>query len=386
MRKLVTIRKVSAINEIPGAENICLIEVDGWQCVAKKDEFKAGDLCIFFEIDSILPDKPIFEFMRSRKFRVKTIKCMKQISQGLALPLSILSEFGLEPKLFQSDIHIGTDLTDTIGVTKHDPEAAKEGYVRTVKEKKNIPWYIKLLKKIPFVRNFFINKNGGKFPTHIVSKTDEERYENLTSGLKQLFLEEPIYITEKVDGTSTTFIYQPKSLFRKESFMVCSRNFLKEFEDDSWWWMVARKINIKEKMKKLFSDLKLKSGDYLVIQGETIGPDIQKNKYLVKDYDFFIYNVKIVSKDKTVEYNPKEIETMLSLLKVDLKMVPILAEKRINELEKFNDYIKSRGWDIMSRLNPKMIMEGVVVRAMNQNATRFKSFKYINKEFLLKEE
>ena len=158
MRKLVTIRKIERVEEIPGADNICIVIIDGWQMIAKKEEFKAGDLAVFFEIDSILPDKTIFEFMRNRKFRVKTIKCMKQLSQGLVLPLSILSEFGLEPKLFQSDIHIGTDLTDTLGVTKYDPEASQEGYIREVKERKPDSWYIKFLKKIPYIRNFFITK------------------------------------------------------------------------------------------------------------------------------------------------------------------------------------------------------------------------------------
>jgi hypothetical protein len=385
MRKLVTIRKIERVEEIPGADNICIVIIDGWQMIAKKEEFKQGDLCVFFEIDSILPDKPIFEFMRGRKFRVKTIKCMKQISQGLALPLSILSEFGLEPKLFQSDIHVGTDLTDTLGVTKYDPEAVKEaGFHREVRERKPDPWYIRLLKRIPFIRNFFIKKSGRGFPTHIVSKTDEERFQNCSSGMKESFLIEPIYITEKVDGTSTTFIYRPSSFFRKEEFMVCSRNFLKEFEDDSWWWTIARKINMKEKMKTLFKEMKINANSYLVIQGETIGPDIQSNKYNVKDYDFFVYNIKVVSKERTIEYNPKEIDTLINMHVPELKTVPLIEEKCIDTVEELDTYIKNRTWGIKSGLNPDMIMEGVVVRTANQNLTRFKSFKYINPEFLVK--
>lgn len=384
MRKLVTIRKIENIKQIDGAENIAIAFIDGWSCIVKKEEFKAEDLCVFFEIDSILPDKPIFEFMKPRKFRVKTIKCMQQISQGLAMPLSILSEFGLEPKLFQSDIHIGTDLTDTLGVTKYDPEAAIEGYTRVVKERKPDPWYLRFLKKIPFIRNFFKNKKSYNFPKHIVSTTDEERWENITNGMKALFLEEPFYVTEKIDGTSTTFIYRPKSFFNKEEFIVCSRNLIKE-DGDSWWWKVARKTNMKEKMSKFFKNMKINPDNYLVFQGETIGPDIQKNKYKVKDYDFFIFNVKIVGK-KTVEYNPKEIEALISMHDPELKMVPYIGGSFINNIDSFNDYINNRVWGIKSRLNPDIIMEGVVIRAMNQNLTRFKSFKLINKEFLLKHE
>ncbi|NCB40962.1 MAG: RNA ligase (ATP), partial [Erysipelotrichia bacterium] len=123
MRKLATIRRIREVIEIPKAENICLVLIDGWQCVAQKGEFAPNDLCCYFEIDSILPDKPCFEFMRPRKFRVKTIKCMKQLSQGLAKPLSLLKEF--TNKQFVE----GDDVTDIIGVTKHDPEADQEAKI-----------------------------------------------------------------------------------------------------------------------------------------------------------------------------------------------------------------------------------------------------------------
>lgn len=94
MRKLASVQVVKAIDEIPGADNIEVATILGWHVVVKKGEFKPGDLCIYIEIDSILPDKPEFEFMRSRKFRVKTIKLRGQYSYGLCFPISILENFG----------------------------------------------------------------------------------------------------------------------------------------------------------------------------------------------------------------------------------------------------------------------------------------------------
>jgi RNA ligase (TIGR02306 family) len=91
MRKLASIQKIVDIRPIDGADKIEVAQVLGWEVVvAKKDEFKVGDLVIYIEIDSIVPDKSEFDFLRDRKFRVRTIKLRKQVSQGLILPLSIL--------------------------------------------------------------------------------------------------------------------------------------------------------------------------------------------------------------------------------------------------------------------------------------------------------
>lgn len=57
------------ITPIEGADNIEKITIDGWNCVAKKGEFKEGQLCVHFEIDSFLPIQPEFEFLRKTSFR-----------------------------------------------------------------------------------------------------------------------------------------------------------------------------------------------------------------------------------------------------------------------------------------------------------------------------
>ena len=67
MRKLASIRRIGEVRAIEGADAIEAVQIDGWQCVAKKGEFKAGDLCCYFEIDSFLPTtNPAFEFMAVR--------------------------------------------------------------------------------------------------------------------------------------------------------------------------------------------------------------------------------------------------------------------------------------------------------------------------------
>src|SRR4030042_6809275 len=114
MRKLATIQQITALNSIPEADNILVASVLGWKVVVRKEDFKVGDLCVYCEIDSILPEKPEFEFLRPRKFRIKTIKLRGQVSQGICFTLSILPE----GKFNEDD-----DVTEIIGVKKNDHQA-----------------------------------------------------------------------------------------------------------------------------------------------------------------------------------------------------------------------------------------------------------------------
>ena len=67
-RKLATIRKIKDIVHIEGADAIELALVDGWQVVvAKNVGHKVGDKIVYCEIDSFLPIKEEFEFLRKSK-------------------------------------------------------------------------------------------------------------------------------------------------------------------------------------------------------------------------------------------------------------------------------------------------------------------------------
>lgn len=90
MRHLATIREIASLRPIEGADRIEVAQVDGWECVVQKGEFHVGEHIVYIEVDSIVPERPEFEFLRDRKFRVRTIKLRGQVSQGLVLPLSIL--------------------------------------------------------------------------------------------------------------------------------------------------------------------------------------------------------------------------------------------------------------------------------------------------------
>lgn len=100
MRKLASIQTITEIMPIEGKDRIVLATVEGWHVIVQKSEFAVGDKCVFIEIDSVLPEKPWFEFLRPKKFRIRTMKLGNTISQGLALPLSIFENYG---KLIKDD-------------------------------------------------------------------------------------------------------------------------------------------------------------------------------------------------------------------------------------------------------------------------------------------
>ena len=115
MRKLATIREITEIQPIEGRDRIVLATVDGWHVIVTKEDFNVGTKCVYCEIDSVLPEKPEFEFLRSKKFRIRTMKMAGVISQGICFPLSILPV-----KKDGSEYEIGEDVTDIIGVKQYE--------------------------------------------------------------------------------------------------------------------------------------------------------------------------------------------------------------------------------------------------------------------------
>ena len=114
--KLAYIETIKSLTPILGADKIEKAEVLGWELVCKKGDFSVGDKCVYAEIDSIFPDKPIFEFLKPRKMRIKTVKLRGQISQGICFPLSIINE--ADPAFDISKLKVGDDLTSVLGISE----------------------------------------------------------------------------------------------------------------------------------------------------------------------------------------------------------------------------------------------------------------------------
>lgn len=366
MRHLATIRKIKELRPIPNADRIEVAVIDGWEVVVNKsDGFIAGDLVIYIEIDSVLPDRPEFEFMRKYKFRVKTIKLRGQVSQGLVLPMTIQG-------LPKGEYKLGQDITDLLGIKKYDPEAAQEKVwwqKLAVQNKVVFPWWLKPFKRIKFIRNWWINKHKtvDDFP-HFIKKTDEERIQNMPILFDELKRRQvSLTITEKMDGTSATYF------LKDGKFGVCSRNKWLLKDDGSPYWVVANKYQIEETLRTLAFESNSK---LVVLQGEIIGQSIQKNKYHLSGFMFMPFN--LVFDGIRMDYH-----TMSSWLETTmLTCVPKLEDAFVvpNDWEIADIVNKAKGTSLYR--DGKEPREGIVCR----NELERISFKVINPDFLLKED
>jgi hypothetical protein len=362
MRQLASIQKIVAINPIEGADKIEVAQVLGWQCViAKKDNFKVGDLVVYFEVDSILPEKPEFEFLRERKFRIKTIRLRKQISQGLVMPLSILS-----PGNYKE----GDDVTSIVGVRKYDPEGDVEQKLAEERAKSSKNRVIKFLAQFSWFRrvlSFFPPKKMG-FPKFI-KKTDEERIQ-LFPGICQKEMGTSFILTEKLDGQSGTYFLvrnKPRFLWFGQDYVfgVCSRNLYLPKPDNSSYWTIAHKYNLRSVLFNLIGN-----HDFVAIQGEIVGEGIQGNKYQIGGHDFYAFNL-IYPQGRI-----NSVDAANTLAQFGLKFVPILdVNFRLKPTVQENVDI-ARGISLLKNV-PR---EGVVVRNYDKDI----SFKIINPDFLLK--
>ena len=378
---------IDSITPIEGADNIELAHVGGWNVIIRKTEYKPGDMAIFCEIDSLLPEKEWSEFLRPKKFKVKTYKLGKfnVVSQGLLLPMDILPD--------NKEYKIHEDVTKLLGITYYVEEdnarKAKsnpnEKYNRMAARHRNLakkPWFKWLMKRLWGRKLLFVFLGNSKdkpkqFPNWI-KKTDEDRIENVMWMLDD---KEPYVITEKIDGTSTTVFLDTTG--KKADFGVCSRNvrqidenqesYISQMNDcPNVYWEMVFKYNMEDALKKIAKEYNV---DRVVLQGETYGLAVQGNKYKLDERRFAAFNL-VFDGVRLGSIQAKEI-----LDKYDIPFVPIIETDYIlPNQDEFEEFKKSA--DGNSMINNKCLREGFVYRSQDGQ----KSFKNVSRKFLLKEE
>lgn len=255
-RKLASVQRIWKIEPIEGADKIELAHVLGWQCVVNKGQFKPMDIGIYFEIDSFLPVRPEFEFLRSSSykktdimgegFKLKTMRFRGQISQGLLLPLSLFPEI-------PADAEIGTGVAELLGVRKWEIEER-------------------------------VTTGGtvmGNLP-YDVPHTDETRVQ-AQPDLIQEFAGLNYYISTKMDGSSHSLSVD------ENGFHVTGHNF--EYKDDgtSSFYEFVKARGYREKIEKFAKDNGLKT---LTIQGEFCAPGIQQNRLRLTKPEWYVFTVR----------------------------------------------------------------------------------------------
>lgn len=239
--KLATIEKISEAVPHPNADRLTIYKMEGmvWKVISA-EKFCVGDRVVYIKTDTVVSaDVPEYSFLEKNKYRVSCIRLRGQFSNGLILPLSIMQKY-LPPT-----VQKGEDISQYIGVTKYvKPETLQSG------------------------------DSAGAFPTHLISKTDEERGESVPEILEQ-FKDKECYISVKVDGSSCTIINSPDG-----GFIVCSRNQMVKESTNSLYWHPVFKYNLREKLPPGYA-----------LQGECYGYGVQTNPEELKTIDFKVFSV-----------------------------------------------------------------------------------------------
>lgn len=349
MRNLASIRKISNITPIDGKDRIVLAQIDGWQVIVQKADFHTGDLCVYCEIDSVLPEKPEFEFLRTKGFRIKTMKMAGVISQGICFPVSILP---------YGDYKEGQDVTDIIGIKQYESTMD----VEKIPPSKNK--IINFLMRYAWFRKIVLGSNNNdSFPSQI-SKTDEIRIQENPSILQD---KQKYIFTEKTDGQSGSFLLIREKGVLKDKFkyVVCSRNRRLIKKDKSSYWYVSDRYNIEHVLRELIGN-----NDWVAIQGECIAPGVQKNKYKVIEPDLYVFNLIYPDGRKG------SLEAKAIVEKYGMKFVPIV-DSNATLPDTVEDMLAlAHG---KSLINPSILREGLVCRTPDGKH----SFKAVDPLFLL---
>lgn len=371
MRKLASIQTISDLSPIEGKDRIELASVLGWHVVVQKGIYQVGDLCVYCEPDSVMPAKEEFDFLQSKKYRIRVMKMSGVLSEGICFPLSILPS--------GTKIKEGEDVTAAIGVAQWEPdsESADQDNPKFLTPDTN---FLRNLMSFPPTRpigrlimrhNVKARKEAERFP-RFIHKTDENRIQTLP----WIFNGEGTYVCrEKIDGSSmTAYIVKRSSILpwknNKYEFGVCSRNrrLSKGSLDAHKFLSTAEKLNLKD---ALINIAHYAGGQALVVlQGELIGPGIQKNKYGLSDYDFYAFNLitEMGSMPCTIAEKIVKAQGVKWCPLVGVLDTPMAVEDILK-------YATEK-----SQINPNILRKGIVCR----NYAKGISFKAVSPDFLIK--
>lgn len=350
-RKLASIKTITHIRPIPGADAIECAFVGGWPVVVKKGEYQVDDVAIYLEIDSWVPHKlaPFLskgkeprEYNGVKGERLQTVKLRGQISQGLLLPFTaqFAIQLGAGPGAKFTD-YVGMDVSEQLGVQKWEPPipAQLQGQMK------------------------------GAFP-YFIPKTDQERCQNLRAEIFEDHLGEMYEVTIKLDGSSTTIYVKDGKV------NVCSRNLNLEETEGNSFWKAARDQGIIDPLLEL---CKNNNVEY-ALQGELIGEGIHGNPERLKGQMFYLFDVYNITEKRYLHHGERfHVLNQLRALGADIEHTPVVdvcfdLKNKFANIEDIVNFAEGPS------LNPQIKREGVVFKSLSTPFT----FKAISNSYLLK--
>ena len=401
-RKLASIVEIESCEPIPDTErlSVATMKGKGWKVVTGRDEYHAGDLAVYFEIDSFLKsDDERYAFLKDRclkKFvsksgnvlregiRIKTIKLRGVISQGLLMPLSAFvgKEILVRNQLAKPEDVVAEDGKPVsqeelagvyISTLYYLKDITEEGEAPTIKEVEvgvdsdltellHVEHYDEVKESLQPQTGSAISADAmGNFPSVFVPKTDEERIQNLGDWFEKM-KGRKWQVTVKADGTSCTIAYSPTIDFENPG-IVCSRNLrLKNITAAGvvpLYWQMNQKYNILGKLAEA-----LVGGMEYAIQGEVVGPGIQKDRNKESEFMFKCFRIWDIANQFEIPH--------VEVLKTEF---PFFDE--ITTMEDALKFAEGKTKEGNER-------EGVVLKTCDDGP--YASFKIVSNKYLMKQE
>jgi RNA ligase (TIGR02306 family) len=352
------VAKVKEINSIPGADNIELAIIEGWNCIVKKRSHKSGDLVVVATTDAVIPQKlsdglGVTNYLRSGQ-RVRTVKLKGVYSECLIIPISFI------PEKYKKE---GINCMELLEIFKYEPPAkmVQLSSGRKIRYKDNPNFHIYY--KFPNVKNV-----PGMF-------TEQDSVE----------------ITRKIHGTNARYGIVKKSklsiwdrikkLFGNKwieyEFVVGSHNVEKGsdsqgFYETNVWYEIEKKYNIKAELWSYAKQIgKNEIGDGITLYGEIYGAGIQKGyDYGLKEIKFAGFDVKMNGEYLSVFRSFHIIRHALMLPYVQILHLGNWSQE-VQDKYVFNNFIEGT----------KIPEEGIVIKVFS--GERNKVAKVINPDYLM---
>ena len=324
MRTMAYVVTVKEKKDIKGKDRIkeATFEENSYASIIS-NEIEVGEKVCWIEADSILPEKPQWEFLRKRCFRenlggflIKPMTMSGVKSWGLVVRMK---EAGLNDDVIEK-LKSGDSLEKLFEIRKYEPEEDASPKPRREKKKSGMEKFIGFLFDYRMTRwfgrilaaLFKEKKESCEFPEDIISKSDETTIQNMPDVLEK-YKESEIYITAKMEGQSISCVFDyNKDKKKVGKFYVCSRNKAYRNKNELKFWDVALEKNIEEKLREYYKE----SGRLICFQAEQCGPGIQSNIYNFKNKHWFVYTMKDEVSGKQLSF--EEMERMCRRLGLDV--------------------------------------------------------------------
>jgi tRNA-binding EMAP/Myf-like protein len=359
---LVNVVRIKELRKHPNADNLSLVDIDGYQVVVRTEEFDINKLYAYIQPDSVVPDRLPYRFLWAdrefpdgvvpeRKRRITVRRFRKEYSEGLLLPLS---EFGqympISNFTLVNGIPVceGDDVAELLGVTHYvEPEPGFNLGAQGTK----LTFWQKVLKFFGFGPKPYGPKNGpGAY--------DVESLKNYP----RVFVEgEPVLVTEKIHGSNARYTFDGKKFWAGSHHRWWK-------EQGNIWWEVTKQYPWIEEFCRKFPGYTLRGEVTPTQKGYAYGFETEKQ--------FFAFDVQ---REEGTYINKANLLKWMAIQ----RFVPVVYEgpydaAKMKELAEGKSLVEGA----------KNIREGIVISSVEERTVRgvgraqlkLKSLAFLEKE------